>query len=103
MFKAQTEQDKKIINREVQRLRRSIEEAESKKLEPYVFLHYPPIYGNEMFYEMLNILIEKQVKKCYYGHIHGNGAKKVVEGEYKGIYLKLVSCDYINFRPMLVK
>lgn len=28
MFKAQTEQDKKIINREVQRLRRSIEEAE---------------------------------------------------------------------------
>ena len=103
MFKAQTSQDVKIINREVGRLRRSIEEAESKNLTPYVFLHYPPIYGNEIFEEILNILIEKKVKKCYYGHIHGNGARKVIEGEYKNIELKLVSCDYVNFCPVLVK
>ena len=103
MFKAQTDQDKKIIAREVGRLRRSIEEAEIKNLKPYVFLHYPPMYGNEIFEDILNLLIEKKIRKCYYGHIHGSGAKKVIEGEYKGINLKLVSCDYINFCPALVK
>lgn len=104
MYKSETDQDKKILLREVGRLRRSIEMAESKNLEPIVFLHYPPVYGREESEEIVNLLIEKNVKKCYYGHIHGNGAiKKVVEGDYKGINLKLVSCDYINFCPLLVR
>ena len=104
MCRSETDQDKKVLSREAGRLRRSLEIAESKKLTPIVFLHYPPIYRNIESEDIINLLIEKKVKKCYYGHIHGNGAiKKIFEGEYKGIDLKLVSCDYINFCPLLVK
>lgn len=104
MFKAQTEQDKKILNREIGRITRSIEEAERKNLEPIVFLHYPPVYANDESEEIMNILIEKKVKKCYYGHIHDGGVtKSVIQGEYKGIDFRLVSCDYVNFCPVSVR
>ena len=98
-----SDQDKKVLSREVGRLRRSIDMALSDNLEPIVFLHYPPIYGRDESVDIINLLIEKKVKKCYYGHIHGNGCtRKVIEGDYKGISLKLVSCDYINFSPVKV-
>ncbi len=98
-----TDQDKKVLSREVGRLERSIDMALEDNLEPIVFLHYPPVYGREESTDIINLLIEKKVKKCYYGHIHGNGCtRKVIEGDYKGISLKLVSCDYINFSPVKV-
>ncbi len=103
MFKVLTGQDKKILFREVERLRRSIDAALDANLTPVVFLHYPPIYGKEESMDIMNLLIEKKVKKCYYGHIHGNGSiKKIIEGDYKGIEFKLVSCDYIKFCPIRV-
>lgn len=103
MYKIMTDQDKKVLSREVGRLERSIDMALEDNLEPIVFLHYPPVYGREESTDIINLLIEKKVKKCYYGHIHGNGCtRKVIEGDYKGISLKLVSCDYINFSPVKV-
>lgn len=103
MYRPETDNDKKIYAREVARLERSLEDCKEKKLEPIVFLHYPPVHGKYESKEIVNILIEKKVKKCYYGHIHGNTAtQRVVEGEYKGIDLKLISCDYINFCPIKV-
>jgi len=103
MFKVLSDQDKKILSREVERLRRSIDAARDADLVPIVFLHYPPMYGKEESMDIINLLIEKKVKKCYYGHIHGDGSiKKVIEGDYKGIEFKLVSCDYIKFCPIRV-
>lgn len=104
LYRCETDQDRKILNREVGRLERSLDEAKKENLEPVVFLHYPPVYGNEESEEIINLLIEKKVKKCYYGHIHDGGAtKRLVEGNYKGIDFRLVSCDYINFCPVLVR
>ena len=69
-----------------------------------MFLHYPPVYKGEECKEIMDILIARNVKKCYYGHVHGNRAvKRVVTGEYKGIEFNLISCDYINFSPVLVE
>lgn len=103
-YDAETDADMKVLNREVGRLKASIEEALKFKLKPVVFLHYPPVYGDTPCNEILNVLKEYNISKCYYGHIHGgNAAKKAVTGNYDGIDLKLIACDYVNFIPVLVR
>ena len=49
------------------------------------------------------MLKEYGVTRCYYGHIHGNGHRYAIDGEYQGIDLRLVSCDYIDFTPVEVE
>ena len=56
--------DAKILAREVQRLQVSIQSAVDAGLEPIVFLHYPPIYGTSMNYEILEVLHKYQIRKC---------------------------------------
>ena len=103
-YDAEHDEDKKILNREVGRLRTSIECAEKTGLEPIVFLHYPPVFGTVVCKEILGVLQEKNIKKCYYGHIHGSDAmKKAVVGDYLGIQFRLISCDCIGFMPVLVR
>lgn len=103
MYNSDEPEDEKILNREVERLRRSLDSAKALGGETVVFLHYPPVYNFQESEEIINLLIERNIKKCYYGHIHGSGAKKgIIEGKYKSIDFKLVSCDYINFKPLLI-
>lgn len=104
LYNSETDSDKKVLLREAQRLGRSIDVAESKKLKPFVFLHYPPVYGNCESVEIINILVERKIDTCYYGHIHGGKfSKKLITGEYKGISLELISCDYLDFCPKRIK
>ena len=96
------EDDKKIIDREAGRLRRSLEEAVKTGREPLVFTHYPVAYGEERCDELIKVLKEFDIKTVYYGHIHGNGFNNAIP-EFDGIKLKLVSSDCINFVPYLIK
>ncbi len=103
MYNSEEPEDEKILARETARLVRSLDCSLEYGLEPIVFLHYPPVYNFQESEEIINVLIERNIKKCYYGHIHGGGAKKgVIQGKYKGIELKLISCDYIDFKPLLI-
>ena len=102
-YDAEEDADKLILNREVGRLRMSIEPALRDGYEPIVFLHYPPIYNNMECDEILGVLKEYNIKKCFYGHIHGgNAAKKAFIGEKYGINFKLIACDYLGFMPLAV-
>ncbi|MDO4460120.1 MAG: metallophosphoesterase [Clostridia bacterium] len=104
MYNSDSEEDKKIINREVGRIRTSIEECIKLGIEPVVFLHYPPVYDVFVCHEILNLLKEYNITECYFGHIHGaQAAKRAIQGEYDGIAMHLISCDYLNFTPILVK
>ena len=96
------EDDKKIIDREAGRLRRSLEEAVKTGMEPLVFTHYPVAYGEDRCEELINVLKEFDIKTVYYGHIHGNGFNNAIP-KFDGIKLKLVSSDCINFVPYLIK
>lgn len=95
--------DKKIMLREVGRLRLSLESAAASRLEPIVFLHFPPVYGNYECTEITDLLSKYPVRRCYYGHLHGRAAQRAFSGEYKGILYKLVSCDSIGFNPIKIK
>ena len=102
-YDAETDADMKVLNREVGRLRRSVEPAVKAGYEPIVFLHYPPIYNNMECEEIMSVLREYGVKKCFYGHIHGgNAAKRAFIGERYGISFKLIACDYLKFMPLAV-
>ncbi|MGN1202259.1 MAG: metallophosphoesterase [Eubacterium sp.] len=99
-----TPEDIKVLNREVGRLRTSIEAAIKTGKEPVVFLHYPPYYNRTECKEIFDVLVEYDIKKCYYGHIHGaKNIKNAFEGNYKGVELKLISCDKLSFIPLLVR
>lgn len=94
--------DAKILAREVQRLEVSIQSAVSAGLEPLVFLHYPPIFSGSMNYDILEVLHKYQVKRCYYGHIHGKGHQYAFQGHYEETEMYLVSSDYLQFTPQFV-
>ena len=99
-----TPEDIKVLNREVGRLRMSIDSALETGKEPIVFLHYPPYYRGIECAEIMDVLLEYQIKRCYYGHIHGKrNFRFAYEGDYKGITFTLISGDRIGFMPQLVR
>lgn len=102
-YDAEADEDKKVILREVGRLRASIEAAKKVNLEPVVFLHYPPFYADMVCEEIWTELKQQGIQRCYYGHIHGAGIKKAANGAVDGIRLQLVSCDAVSFMPVLIR
>lgn len=103
LYNAETEEDRKIVNREAGRLLSSIQQAKALGGELAAFLHYPPVYDSMECRELLEILCENGIKDCYFGHIHGQyAAKKAPAGRYKDVRMHLVSCDYVNFCPVPV-
>lgn len=102
-YESSGEKDIKILNREIGRLNMSINEAKKTGYEPVAFLHYPPVYDTIVCQEIIDTLKSQGIKKCYYGHLHGtNTHRHAVTGNYEGIELKLISCDYTEFYPVPV-
>ena len=93
-------EDKQIYDRELGRLKLSIENALKENPEQiYVFTHYPPITNTDMVTPVTEILRDYGVEKCFYGHLHANSHKTAVQGIIEGIEYKLVSSDYLGFMP----
>ena len=86
------------MNREIGRLRLSLDAAEPG-LEKLAFLHYPPVYTNADAPEIVAVLKEYGVRRCFYAHLHGKAIRFAVQGEVDGIRYKLVSADGLHFCP----
>ena len=95
--------DKKVLLREAGRLRASIGAAKKTGLEPTVFLHYPPVCGGQTCEEILSVLREEKIRRCFYGHLHGGGIRQAFQGERDGIRFKLISCDALAFCPLPIR
>lgn len=97
-FNAET--DKKLLNRELQRLETSIKSGiyQYGNKEIMLFVHYPPINEKNIHTEFIKIMKKYNVKKCFYGHLHGINQKEAVEGNINGIEFKLISSDYTDFK-----
>lgn len=103
LYNAASEEDIKIVKREVGRLNASIDHAVAQGLRPLVFLHYPPVYDGMVCEEIVEVLFSRGIHECYFGHIHGTQAsKRAVTGQYQGMELHLISCDYLGFMPLRV-
>ena len=89
--------DEKVFKRELIRLEASLKAAgERNKM---VFLHYPPRYKGYLCQEILDLLAKYEVRRCFYGHLHSGSHKLAVEGQWDGVDFKLVSSDYLGFKP----
>ncbi len=102
LYDGSGEKDLKIIKRECGRLEMSLKAACEAGKKPIVFLHYPPVYGEFVCVEIIEVLRRYEVDCVYYGHIHGAGRNHTVS-EFEGIKMRLVSCDCVDFTPILVK
>ena len=89
--------NEKMLRREVLRLETSLKAAGDR--EKLVFLHYPPIYQGYRCPEILNLLKQYDVKRCFFGHLHGPSCRLAVQGTVDGTEFSLVSADHLNFIP----
>lgn len=104
IYGAESAEDQKIVAREVGRLTASLYDAEKLGGRPVVFLHYPPVYAGMECPEIMDVLVQHGISDCYYGHIHGSAAaKRSPMGEYRGVRMHLISCDFLGFLPLLVR
>ena len=89
--------DEKVFKRELLRLEASLKAAGDR--QKLVFLHYPPRYKGYECTEILNLLETYEVRRCFYGHLHGGSHKLAMEGQWDGVEFRLTSADYLDFKP----
>ena len=95
----------KIINRETIRLKMSLDaakklNAQSKK-EILVFFHFPPIWSDFCCERIIDILKEYDIKRCFFGHIHGSYSVSGVFF-YDEIRFEMISADFMDFLPTII-
>jgi uncharacterized protein len=95
-----TEHDRKIYQRELNRLELSLKSIKTRGDRLVVMLHYMPVNEAHEENEIIELLQDFEVDLCIYGHLHGEEAhKNRIEGERWGINFKLVSADFLDFIP----
>ena len=101
----------KIVNREVGRLKLSLEAARTlqdeervqngPKLPIEVFLHFPPVWCDYAMQEMLDTLTEYGIERVYFGHIHSVYSMPR-SFEHQNMTFTLTSSDFLNFYPLKI-
>ena len=97
------ENDKKYLDREIHRLKLSLEQLNPKAELKIALIHYPPLYSNDLDTPFSDLLAEAGVDLCVYGHIHlsksGRLDVSVLNGRHRKVLYQLVSCDTLKFVP----
>lgn len=95
------ERSKKLVERELQRLRASFEAAREAGYRKYiVFLHYPPTSILEEESGFTRMAEEYGAEQLIYAHSHGEARfHDSIHGEKNGVLYRLVSGDYLNWKP----
>lgn len=93
----------KIVKREVGRLKMSLSAAEklSENARKLVFFHFPPVLGDFLCREIIDVLKKYNVSECFFGHIHGKYDIPLTF-EFEGISFTIVSADYLDFKPLKI-
>ena len=102
-YDAEKDADQKVLLREANRLRMSIAAGRALGGELICFLHYPPLTINQRCDEIINVLKEEEITRCYYGHLHGPSLSIAYNGTAEGIEFQLVSADYLHFCPYFIE
>ena len=91
------EHSQKIFNRELIRLEASLKAAgESEK---YCFFHYPPLCQGYRCEQIIQLMEQYGVTRCYAGHLHGPSHRFAFNGKQGKIEYRMVSADFLGFKP----
>ncbi len=95
----------KIINREVIRLKLSLDKArklqEQSGKEIIALFHFPPVWREFECLEILSLLEEYNIKRAYFGHIHGCYSQSPVI-KWKNLEFHMISADFLDFIPQII-
>ena len=96
--------DEKILARELIRLEMSLGRAKEAEAKDIVcVLHFPPALKPENTSPFTELIGRYPVSQVVYGHLHGPQAfGKGIMGEHGGVDYRLVSLDYLDFRPLRI-
>jgi uncharacterized protein len=97
--------DEKIFQRELIRLKMTLDAA-SRIRKPsgllIAMMHFPPFDERSAQSGFAGLLEEYSVDIAVYGHLHGIPSGSAFEGMRGGVEYRMVSCDYVGFRPQLI-
>ena len=98
------EHAKKLVQRELLRLRKSFELAKTDGYRKYImFLHYPPTNILEDRSSFTDMAEEYGAEQVIYAHCHGESRfNDSIRGEYRGRFYHLVSGDCLRWKPLKV-
>jgi predicted phosphohydrolase len=97
-----TPEDIRIFQREVERLRRSLESIQGAGPR-LAMLHYPPFALEAGTSVVVDLLREFGVELCVYGHLHAMQPGTYPQGIIHGIEYRCVSVDLVDFTPQLLR
>jgi len=94
----------KLVEREIERLRASLDAARKDGYRRFImFLHYPPTNILQKRSAFTEIAEEYGVDKVIYAHCHGRTRfHDSLEGTVHGVEYRLVSGDYLLWRPVRI-
>lgn len=96
----QEEFSEKIFNRELERLKRSLEQLDPNAQLRLAMTHYPPIGADLKPSRAAQILESHAIQTCVFGHLHNLKSDPPLFGAARGVNYVLASCDYIHFQPI---
>jgi predicted phosphohydrolase len=100
-----TPEDEPIFLRELERLRLSVADADSRfgrRAPRIAMVHFPPWIEGRPPTEVVRVLREAGVSECVYGHLHGEDHAKGVRGAHDGMNFTLVAADAVEFTPVRI-
>ena len=101
---AEEEHSKKLVSRELNRLRSSFEKAKGDGFRKFImFLHYPPTNILEERSCFTDIAEEYGAEQVIYAHCHGERRfHDSIQGDFRGIRYRLVSGDFLRWVPQKI-
>lgn len=100
-----TDNDEKIYNREVERLKLTLKSAkvcQTNNEKIIALIHFPPFNSKLDDSKFTQLFESNCVDTVVYGHIHCSMGRVVKKVEKNGVKYYLTSCDYLDMMPILL-
>lgn len=95
--------DEKIYKREIIRLENSLSSVKQQVEEIIVMMHYMPTNEKHQRSGFIDVLEKYKVSTVLYGHLHSKAQRYRLPDTAWGINFHLVSADYVQFTPVLIR
>lgn len=71
---------------------------------PIALFHHPPFPMGSPESFFTRMVEDAGARTCIYGHLHTQlDWERTFQGEFRGVNYRLVSCDFLDFKPLLIE
>lgn len=100
-----TDEDKKIFNREIERLKLTLAATQKERREGdtvICMMHFPPFDAMRRKSAFTELISQNNIDAVVYGHLHGKAVRADRVVTIDGIPYYLTACDQIDNNPVLI-